>query len=78
MSHFIISLGVINKKMLFPLLYILVVVSRNIFDLFHLYNEVSLFLGGFGFSTGELLVYFLSKIFKYRRTLTKKKKVSIK
>ena len=78
MASFIISLGVINKKMLFPLMYILVVVIKKIFDLFHLYNEVALFLGGFGFSAGELLVFFLSKIFNYRRTLAKKKKVPMK
>ena len=73
-AHFIISLGVINKKMLFPLVYILVIIIRNIFGLFYLHNEASLFLDGFGFSTGELLVFFLSKIFNYRRTLIKKKK----
>ena len=78
MARFIISLGVINKKMIIPLIYIMMIIVYNLSYLLYKYNEVSLFINGFGFSQGQLLVFFLNIIFKYRRTLAKKKKVPMK
>ena len=78
MVSFIISLGIINKKMLFPLIYIVVDIIYFFSNFYIKYNEVSIFISGLGASKGKLLVFFLSKIFKYRRTLSKKKKVPIK
>ena len=78
MAKFIISLGVINKKMLFPLIYIIIHFAINIYALYVEYNEVSLFIMGFGFSLGELLTFFVAQIFKYRRIGIKKKKTPMK
>ena len=52
MAKFIISFGVVNKKMLFPLMYIIVICFINIFNYSFNYNEVFLFIVGFGFSLG--------------------------
>ena len=78
MANFIISLGVINKKMLFPLIYIIIHFAINIYDLYVEYNEVSLFIMGFCFSLGEILTFFVAQIYKYRRIGIKKKKTPMK
>ena len=78
MAKFIISLGVINKKMLFPLIYIIIHFAINIYELYVEYNEVPIFIMGFGFSLGELLTFFVAQIFKYRRIGIKKKKTPMK
>ena len=78
MAKFIIAFGVVNKKMLFPLLYIIVVSLINIYNSSLKYNEVFLFIVGFGFSLGQLLTFFLNHAFKYRRVSLKIKKVSLK
>ena len=78
MAKFIISFGVVNKKMLFPLIYIIVVCFINIFNYSFNYNEVFLFIVGFGFSLGQLSTFFLNHAFKYKRISVKKKKVSLK
>ena len=57
MTKFIIAFGVVNKKMLFPLLYIIVVSLINIYNSSLKYNEVFLFIVGFGFSLGQLLTF---------------------
>ena len=46
MSNFFISLGVVNKKLLFPLVYIICIISYNIYSLTFEYNEVSLLIAG--------------------------------
>ena len=78
MAKFFISLGIINKKMLFLLVYIGLVIFINIYSLSFKYNEVSLFIVGLGFSLGECLTFVVNRIFKYNRISTKKKKVSLK
>ena len=78
MAKFFISLGIINKKMLFLLVYIGLVIFINIYNLSFKYNEVSLFIDGLGFSLGECLTFVVNRIFKYNRISTKKKKVSLK
>ena len=78
MAKFFISLGIINKKMLFLLVYIGLIIFLNIYSLSFKYNEVSLFIMGLGFSLGECLTFVVNRIFKYNRISTKKKKVSLK
>ena len=78
MAKFFISLGIINKKMLFLLVYVGLVIFINIYSLSFKYNEVSLFIDGLGFSLGECLTFVVNRIFKYNRISTKKKKVSLK
>ena len=58
MASFIISLGIINKKMLFPLIYIVVDTIYFFSNFYIKYNEVSIFISGLGASKGELLVFF--------------------
>ena len=78
MSNFFISLGVVNKKLLFPLVYIICIISYNIYSLTFEYNEVSLLIAGLGYSVGELFIFFISLRFKYKRIISKKKKAHIK
>ena len=74
MAKCFISFGIINKKMLFPLIYIILYFFVNIYNLNVEYNEVSAFLDGFGYSLGELSTFFIGEIIKYRRNVIKKKK----
>ena len=78
MAKFFISLGVVNKKMLFLLVNIGLIIFINIYNSSFKYNEVSLFLVGLGFSLGECLTFIVNQLFKYKRISIKKKKVSLK
>ena len=78
MAKFFISLGVVNKKMLFLLVNIGLIIFINIYNSSFKYNEVSLFLVGLGFSLGECLSFIVNQLFKYKRISIKKKKVSLK
>ena len=80
MSKFFISLGITNKKMLFPLIYIILYIFVNIYNnnINIENNEVFIFIDGFGFSLGELSSFFVGQIIKYRRICLKKKKKSKK
>ncbi len=75
MANFFISVGIINKKMIFPLIYLILYFFVNIYHLYVGYNEVSEFLDGFGYSLGELSTFFIGVIIKYRRIVIKKKKM---
>ena len=75
MAKFIISLGMINKNLLFPLVCFVIYIFVNIFNLSVDYNEVSVFLDGFGFSLGEIPSFFVGHIIKYKRIDTNKKKI---
>ena len=67
MPNFIITLGTINKKKVhYDNLYININIFLNIYNLNIEYNEVSLFIDGFGYSLGEISVFFIAQIFKYR------------
>ena len=74
MARFIISLGIINKKLLIPSIYTLVCILVNIYYIDKDYNEVRIFVDALGMSIGEMSIYFTQNIFKYRRIATKKKK----
>ena len=78
MAKFFITLGVVNKKMLFLLVNIGLIIFINIYNSSFKYNEVSLFLVGLGFSLGECLTFIVNQLFKYKRISIKKKKVSLK
>ena len=62
MAKFFISLSTTNKKMLFLLVYIGLVIFINIYSLSFKYNEVSLFIVGLGFSLGECLTFVVNII----------------
>ena len=63
----IISLGIIDKKLLLPLFYIIVKFSNQIYWHYHKYNIVSLFIGSFGYSVGQIITIFLKRAFKYTK-----------
>ena len=73
MANFIFSLGKIDIKLLFPLIYIILYICLNIFYNYTEYSVVTLFLEGFGFSIGQMLTIFVGCAFKYNRIRTKKK-----
>ena len=73
MANFIFSLGKIDKKLLFPFIYIILYICLNIFYNYTEYSVVTLFLEGFGFSIGQMLTIFVGCAFKYNRIRTKKK-----
>ena len=64
MANFIFSLGIIDKRLLLPLIYIIFNICLNIFYNFTEYNEVTLFLEGFGYSIGQILIIFIGCAFK--------------
>ena len=78
MSNFIFSLGIIGKKLLFPLFYMILYLGINIYYNSIENNEPNLFLDLFGFGTGQILTFFVSNAIKYRRTNLKKKKIHVK
>ena len=78
MAKFIFSLGMINKNLLFPLVCFVIYIFVNIFNLSVDYNEVSVFLDGFGFSLGEIFGFFVGQIIIYKRIDPKKKKIKKK
>ena len=68
MANFFISLGVINKKMLFPLIYIILLILVNAFEYVYFeINEASLCIGSFGISIGEISTFFVAQKFRYNR-----------
>ena len=77
MSNFIISLGIINKKLLIPIIYIIIYFFVHFINQNAEYNEVYVFLDGFGYSLGELSSFFVALFLKYRRIGYKKKKKTL-
>ena len=78
MAKFIIAFGLVNKKMLYLLFYIILISFINVFNSYFKYNEVFLFIVGFGFALGQVLTFFLNYAFKYSRVSLKTKKISLK
>ena len=74
MADFIISLGDINKKLLIPLIYIIIYIIINFYSCSNESNEVTLFLQGLGFSIGQILSYPVGNIINYRSINEKKNK----
>ena len=77
MSNCIISLGVINKKLFIPLIYIIIYFFVHFINQNAEYNEVYLYLDGFGYSLGELSSFFVPQFLKYRRIGSKKRKKTL-
>ena len=77
MANFIISLGILNKKLLLPLIYLVLYTFINFFYFYNEYNEVTMYLEHFGFSVGQMMTYFIIYAFKYHRVSVKKKKKSL-
>ena len=77
MSNFIISLGIINKKLLIPIIYIIIYFFVHFINQNAEYNEVYVFLDGFGYSLGELSSFFVAQFLKYRRIGSKKRKKTL-
>lgn len=65
MANFIFSLGITSKKLLLPLIYIIVYALMNIYYFYNVDNLVVLYLDGFGFSIGQILTYFISNLIRY-------------
>lgn len=67
MSKFIISIGLINKYIYLPIIYMLIYIGMNIFWTFQGINEACIHLESFGSALGHIYVYAISTLFKYRR-----------
>ena len=75
MAKFFFSVGLLNKKLLLPLMYIILYTFIFIFWHYYDYNDATFFIENFGTSIGQILSYFLSLLFRYRKSSRKKKKV---
>ena len=78
MAKCFISFGIINKKMLFPLIYIIISSLINIYGLNKENKEVFKFMSDFESILGELSSFFVGQIIKYRSITEKKNKNSKK
>ena len=66
MSNFIFKLGIIDKKLLLPVVYIIVYSLLFIYWDSKEYKEVAFYLKCFGYSIGLLLTIFVNIAFKYK------------
>ena len=67
MSKFIISIGLINKYIYLPIIYMIVYMGMNFFWTYQVNNAVSGHLESFGSSLGLIYIYVIGSLFKYRR-----------
>ena len=74
MSGFIFTLGKIDKKLIIPLIYLLIYIFIDLFDKEQYSNITAIYIEKYGNSLGEILVYFISIIVKYafKKKLTRK------
>ena len=79
MENCIFQLGTINKKLLLPLIYIIIYICINIFWNYTEYDELIFYLEGVGFSVGQMITYLLGNAWKYRyvsrKSIRKKSKI---
>ena len=81
MSKFIISLGSIDKKLILPLLHIILYSFINIYKNFldstnHVkYHTAVLYAQYFGRSISGVMIYFFANLFRYKSHDTKKKNI---
>ena len=78
MAKFIFALGAINKKVLYPLFFIIVFALIQIYYHFRADSVVAWYLEGFGTSTGQIMSFFLGNVFNYKKIAIKKQKRNIK
>ena len=57
MSKFIISIGLINKNIYLPIIYMIVYLGANFFWIYQNNNEVTRYLEGFGGPLGQIYIY---------------------
>ena len=69
----IIILGTIDKKLFFPLIYIIIYAGIIIYWNNQDYNIISFYIEKFGYSIGQFLAIFMNKAFKYKRIVKPKK-----
>ena len=78
MSNFIISLGLINKTLLIPIFYMIIIFGIFTYFEFFIYNEAAHFLEGISTSIGLTLLLFISIRYNNIETNNKTKKRSKK
>ena len=77
MVNFPISLGIIDKNLILPIIYIIANSLNNIYDSDCEINYVSIYLDYFGNSIGELMIFFVSATIKYKGNIKQIKKRNI-
>jgi hypothetical protein len=70
----IFSLGIVDKKLLIPLLNSLNYIVTNIYFHFYPEDDVNIFIYYIGFAIGEIMISLLPYIFKYKNKGKKEKK----
>ena len=73
MSNFIITIGLINKNIYLPIIYMVIHMGMNIFWMTQPNDEVCRYLENFGNSTGHISIFIINNIIKYRRINTNNK-----
>ena len=71
----IITLGTIDKKLLWPLIYSISCIAYNIYLIYSEYNTVTLYIDSFGGSIGQIMTIFVNCAFKYRGIAKYKKSI---
>ena len=66
MSGYIFTLGKIDKKLIIPLIYLVLYILINIFDQEKYSNIAIIYIESFGKSLGEIMVFFISIVVKYK------------
>ena len=67
MTNFIISLGIINKKLFLPFILLLIYILFDFLD--YLYKDKNIFIvyiKSFGYSIGMIMIFFINNIIKYK------------
>ena len=78
MVKFIFSLGTIDKKLIVPLIYIIVHIFMHFYWEENGCDQVTFFIEYFGCALGETMNFFIGAIFRYRRLKRNKKLVKYK
>ena len=74
MSKFIFSLGKIDRKLILPLIHIILVSLVFLYETKREQNMATLFFEYLSLAIGEIMTFFISIAFKYKRVSYKKKK----
>ena len=80
MRECIISLGLVNKKLLIPILYIILYCFVNIYenhiaDDYGEYGLTIFYIEGFGMKIAEVMIFFIANKFRYSSYQKKLKKI---
>ena len=66
MANFIFSIGTINKKLLIPLIYIILYICLNIYYIYSGYEIASFYIQNFGLCIGQIMTYFAGRLIRYQ------------